>query len=93
MNNLDVTEQPETPARVAWSAWLGGSPPAPGRYLVLVYDWCGMPTEKPKQPDWQIRPWSGTHWVRPRYTFDTGGMENFEVVGWLPLPPNDQAQR
>ena len=62
------------------------NPEKAGRYLVLVYDWVGFPKDKPQKPEWGIFHWSGKHWVRPQRYWDTGGLENFEVVRSSDLP-------
>jgi hypothetical protein len=62
------------------------TPRRPGEYLALCFEWVGGKDGKPEDPSWSIRHWSGTGWSRKRYTFDTGGYEEFEAVAWCELP-------
>ena len=56
-----------------------------GRYLALVYEWVGLPKDKPKEPEWVIKHFTG-YWPKQKYYFDTGNYENLEVVAWMELP-------
>lgn len=58
-----------------------------GHYLVLVYEWVGLPNKKPSLPEWTIKYYSGK-WPKQHYYSDTGGYENLEVVAWMALPQN-----
>lgn len=62
------------------------NPKKPGYYLLLVYEWVGLPRERPAKPEWFRRHWNGSKWQRIRYEWDTGLYENFEPVMWAPLP-------
>ena len=57
-----------------------------GRYMLLSFEWVGLHTSKPQLPVWNIREWDGKDWQRKSYTFDTGGMDNFEAVAWCETP-------
>lgn len=58
-------------------------------YLISCYEWVGLRDQKPDKPHWTIRPFEKGKWGRRLYTFDTGGYENFELVGWFDLDKLD----
>lgn len=62
------------------------NPSKPGDYLVLAFEWVGLPKDRPEKPSWKVRHYYLTGWELTRYQWDTGGMENFEVVHWTYLP-------
>jgi hypothetical protein len=63
------------------------TPACAGVYMLLRYEWVGGTAQKPIDPSWQVTLWDGASWQKKRYTFDTGGLENFEAVAWCELPP------
>jgi hypothetical protein len=59
--------------------------PENGIFLVVVYEWTGLLSEKPKTPEVVIKRYSG-YWHKKQCFYDTGGYENLEVTHWMPLP-------
>jgi len=79
------------------------NPKKPGLYLACVYEWAGYEKDRPAKPQWVIKRycieteyvpgWGATseveseYWQKQEYRYDTGNLENLEVIAWQELPP------
>ena len=62
--------------------WCTGNPVETGEYMVEAFDWVGLPKDKPDHTKISLRAWNGNEWSRTTRYWNTGGMENLEVVKW-----------